>query len=153
MKLEKKRSSSMAKIMNKLRTSQKKAEEMRSSMVTTQGHEVTRASRKALSSRPTRRMGSLSGCFTCPAFQSHEGTLHSVTWRFSCQVTSLSQCFDGSTFFQAETECSIHLCFWLVYSQVNGLYQDSWTVYIRLGSTSRLEALYSFVSASSIAMF
>nr|GMD91429.1 uncharacterized protein LOC109170013 [Ipomoea batatas] len=68
MKLEKKRSSSMAKIMNKLRTSQKKAEEMRSSMVTTQGHEVTRASRKALSSRPTRRMGSLSGCFTCPAF-------------------------------------------------------------------------------------
>nr|GMD88998.1 uncharacterized protein LOC109170013 [Ipomoea batatas] len=68
MKLEKKRSSSMAKIMNKLRTSQKKAEEMRSSMVTTQGHEVTRASRKALSSRPTRRMGSFSGCFTCPAF-------------------------------------------------------------------------------------
>ncbi|XP_031118638.1 uncharacterized protein LOC116022177 [Ipomoea triloba] len=68
MKLEKKRSSSMAKIMNKLRTSQKKAEEMRSSMVTTQGHEVTRASRKALSFRPTRRMGSLSGCFTCPAF-------------------------------------------------------------------------------------
>ncbi|XP_019174475.1 PREDICTED: uncharacterized protein LOC109170013 [Ipomoea nil] len=69
MKLEKKRSSSMTKIMNKLRTSQKKAEEMRSSMVTTQGHEVTRASsRKALSFRPTRRMGSLSGCFTCPAF-------------------------------------------------------------------------------------
>nr|GMC52531.1 uncharacterized protein LOC109170013 [Ipomoea batatas] len=68
MKLEKKRSSSMAKIMNKLRTSQEKAEEMRSSMVTTQGHEVTRASRKALSFRPTRRMGSLSGCFTCPAF-------------------------------------------------------------------------------------
>uniref|UniRef100_M1ADW6 DNA binding protein n=1 Tax=Solanum tuberosum TaxID=4113 RepID=M1ADW6_SOLTU len=68
MKLEKKRSSSMDKIMNKLRSAQKKAHEMRSSMLANQSHEVTRSSSKALSFRQTRQIGSLSGCFTCHAF-------------------------------------------------------------------------------------
>ncbi|KAJ8538068.1 hypothetical protein K7X08_014608 [Anisodus acutangulus] len=68
MKLEKKRSSSMDKIMNKLRSAQKKAHGMRSSMLANQSHEVARSSSKALSFRRTRQIGSLSGCFTCHAF-------------------------------------------------------------------------------------
>ncbi|KAL7085216.1 hypothetical protein ACP275_14G268300 [Erythranthe tilingii] len=61
MKLEKKRSSSMDKIMNKLRYAQKKAQEMRS-------HQIGRPSEKALSFRRARQITSLSGCFTCHAF-------------------------------------------------------------------------------------
>ncbi|KAK4352099.1 hypothetical protein RND71_027617 [Anisodus tanguticus] len=68
MKLEKKRSSSIDKIMNKLRSAQKKAHEMRSSMLANQSHEVARSSSKALSFRRTHQIGSLSGCFTCHAF-------------------------------------------------------------------------------------
>ncbi|EOY14432.1 hypothetical protein QUC31_000044 [Theobroma cacao] len=68
MKLEKKRSSSMDKIMNKLRSAQKRAQEMRSLMLANQAHQVTRTSHKALSFSRTRQMGSLSGCFTCHAF-------------------------------------------------------------------------------------
>ncbi|GMI89704.1 hypothetical protein like AT1G45207 [Hibiscus trionum] len=69
MKLEKKRRSSLDKIMNKLRSAQKRAEEMRSLMLANQAHQVTRASHKAISLRRTRQMGgSLSGCFTCHAF-------------------------------------------------------------------------------------
>ncbi|XVE55887.1 hypothetical protein DITRI_Ditri03aG0193300 [Diplodiscus trichospermus] len=68
MKLEKKRSSSMDKIMDKLRSAQKKAQEMRSLMLANEAHQVTRTSRKAISFRRTRQMGSLSGCFTCHAF-------------------------------------------------------------------------------------
>ncbi|KAK6938682.1 Remorin, C-terminal [Dillenia turbinata] len=68
MKLEKKRSSSMDKIMNKLRSAQRRAQEMRSSVLATQAHQVARTSRKAVSIRRTRQMGSLSGCFTCHAF-------------------------------------------------------------------------------------
>lgn len=68
MKLEKKRSSSMDKIMSKLRSAQKRAQEMRSSVLVNQPHQVTRTSQKALSFRRTRQMGSLSGCFTCHAF-------------------------------------------------------------------------------------
>lgn len=67
MKLEKKRSSSMDKIMNKLRSAQKKAQDMRSSVSDNQAQDG-RTSRKALSLRKTRQMGSLSGCFTCHAF-------------------------------------------------------------------------------------
>ncbi|XWS38877.1 hypothetical protein CRYUN_Cryun18bG0001100 [Craigia yunnanensis] len=48
MKLEKKRSSSMDKIMNKLRTAKKRAQEMRSSMLANQAHQVTRTSHKAI---------------------------------------------------------------------------------------------------------
>ncbi|GMI78501.1 hypothetical protein like AT1G45207 [Hibiscus trionum] len=68
MKLEKKRRSSLDKIMNKLRSAQKRAEEMRSLMLANQVHQVTKASHKALSLRRTRQMGSLSGCFTCHAY-------------------------------------------------------------------------------------
>ncbi|KAE8659113.1 hypothetical protein F3Y22_tig00116964pilonHSYRG00107 [Hibiscus syriacus] len=67
MKLEKKRSSSMDKIMNKLRSAQKRAQEMRSSMLTNQAQQA-KSSHMALSFRRTRQMGSLSGCFTCHAF-------------------------------------------------------------------------------------
>ncbi|KAK7291113.1 hypothetical protein RIF29_06010 [Crotalaria pallida] len=68
MKLEKKRASSMDKIMNKLRVAQKKAHDMRSSVLANQAHQVTRTSPKAISFRRTSQMGSLSGCFTCHAF-------------------------------------------------------------------------------------
>ncbi|XP_061344718.1 uncharacterized protein LOC133290619 [Gastrolobium bilobum] len=68
MKLEKKRASSMDKIMNKLRFAQKKAQEMRNSVSANQAHQVARTSHKAISFRGTSQMGSLSGCFTCHAF-------------------------------------------------------------------------------------
>ncbi|KAL4307930.1 hypothetical protein HN51_042357 [Arachis hypogaea] len=68
MKLEKKRASSMDKIMNKLRLAQKKAQEMRSSVSTNQPHQVVRTSHRALLFRRTGQMSSLSGCFTCHAF-------------------------------------------------------------------------------------
>lgn len=69
MKLEKKRSSSMDKIMNKLRSAQKKAQEMRSSMAVNQAqHQVARTNVKAISFRRTRQISSFSGCFTCHAF-------------------------------------------------------------------------------------
>ncbi|MED6145947.1 hypothetical protein PIB30_116798 [Stylosanthes scabra] len=69
MKLEKKRASSMDKIMNKLRLAQKKAQEMRSSVSTNQPHqEVARTSHRAMLFRRTGQMNSLSGCFTCHAF-------------------------------------------------------------------------------------
>ncbi|WCJ35428.1 Remorin family protein [Euphorbia peplus] len=70
MKLEKKRSSSMDRIMNKLRSAQKRAQDMRSSVLANQARQVSRSSHsdKALSFRKTRQMGSFSGCFTCHAF-------------------------------------------------------------------------------------
>ncbi|XP_027333548.1 uncharacterized protein LOC113848292 [Abrus precatorius] len=68
MKLEKKRASSMDKIMNKLRLAQKKAQEMRSSVLTNQAHQVATTPHKAILFRRTSQMGSLSGCFTCHAF-------------------------------------------------------------------------------------
>ncbi|KAJ8772896.1 hypothetical protein K2173_028073 [Erythroxylum novogranatense] len=70
MKLEKKRSSSMDKIMNKLRSAQKRAQQMRSSVLANQAQQVSnsRTSGKVISFRRTRQMGSLSGCFTCHAF-------------------------------------------------------------------------------------
>ncbi|KAK7376904.1 hypothetical protein VNO80_02323 [Phaseolus coccineus] len=68
MKLEKKRASSMDKIMNKLRLAQKKAQEMRSSVSTNQGHQVARTPHKAILFSRATQMGSLSGCFTCHAF-------------------------------------------------------------------------------------
>lgn len=68
MKLEKKRSSSMDKIMKKLRSAQKRAQEMRSSVLANQAHQVSRSNHKAVSFRRTRQMSSLSGCFTCHAF-------------------------------------------------------------------------------------
>ncbi|GAB4839317.1 hypothetical protein Ancab_028844 [Ancistrocladus abbreviatus] len=68
MKLEKKRSSSLDKIMNKLRSAQKKAQEMRSAVLANQGHQVAHTSRNPILLRRTPQMGSLTGCFTCHAF-------------------------------------------------------------------------------------
>ncbi|XP_027355290.1 uncharacterized protein LOC113865117 isoform X2 [Abrus precatorius] len=68
MKLEKRRASSMDKIMNKLRLAQKKAEEMRTSVSPNQTNGVVRTSHKASSFLKTSQMPSLSGCFTCHAF-------------------------------------------------------------------------------------
>ncbi|KAL2583570.1 hypothetical protein AAZV13_14G078300 [Glycine max] len=68
MKLEKKRASSMDKIMNKLRLAQKKAQEMRSSALANQPHHVPRTPHKAILFSRASQMGSLSGCFTCHAF-------------------------------------------------------------------------------------
>ncbi|XP_043712491.1 uncharacterized protein LOC122661216 [Telopea speciosissima] len=68
MKLEKKRSSSMDRIMNKLRSAQRKAQEMRNSVSVSQARQVTRTSGRVLSFRRTGHMGSFSGCFTCHAF-------------------------------------------------------------------------------------
>ncbi|PWA48941.1 remorin family protein [Artemisia annua] len=70
MKLEKKRSSSMDKIMNKLRAAQKKAQDMRGSVLYNQSErQLSRSSsQKAISLIRTPQLGSLSGCFTCHAF-------------------------------------------------------------------------------------
>ncbi|GAV72605.1 Remorin_C domain-containing protein [Cephalotus follicularis] len=68
MKLEKKRSSSMDKIMNKLRLAQRRAQDMRNSVLANQGDQGVRTSHNSVSFRRTRRMRSLSGCFTCHAF-------------------------------------------------------------------------------------
>ncbi|GAU39917.1 hypothetical protein TSUD_05090 [Trifolium subterraneum] len=68
MKLEKKRASSMDKIMNKLRFAQKKAEDMRSSVSANQAHQIARTSHKVMSFRRASQMGTLSGCFTCHTF-------------------------------------------------------------------------------------
>lgn len=64
MKLEKRRSSSMNKILKQLRSAQKKAEEMRSSATSSQKHQVAKTTKN---SRPVK-ISSLSGCFTCHAF-------------------------------------------------------------------------------------
>ncbi|KAH9616773.1 hypothetical protein KSS87_020815 [Heliosperma pusillum] len=69
MKLEKKRSSSIDKIMKKLRSAQKKAQEMRSAILSSQSLQVSRTNNNVMSFRRSRpQMGSLSGCFTCHAF-------------------------------------------------------------------------------------
>nr|XP_043637362.1 uncharacterized protein LOC122608331 [Erigeron canadensis] len=68
MKLEKKRSSSMDRIMQKLRSSQKKAHEMRESVLSTKSQEGATSSQKAISVIKIRHIRSLTGCFTCPAF-------------------------------------------------------------------------------------
>ncbi|XP_022138778.1 uncharacterized protein LOC111009843 isoform X2 [Momordica charantia] len=68
MKLEKKRSSSMDKIINKLKYSQKKAQEMRNSVLANQMSQVEGSSRGVISSGRSPQRTSLSGCFTCHAF-------------------------------------------------------------------------------------
>lgn len=68
MKLEKKRSSSMDKILGKLRSAQKKAQEMRNAATDDQTHQVVRSAKKVSNFRRTGQIGSLSGCFTCHAF-------------------------------------------------------------------------------------
>ncbi|KAJ6678415.1 REMORIN FAMILY PROTEIN [Salix viminalis] len=69
MNLEKKRSSSMDKIMNKLRTTHMKAEEMRSSMSNRQDSKVSQKSCKVKFFHKHARLSSLGSCFTsCHAF-------------------------------------------------------------------------------------
>ncbi|XP_050380011.1 uncharacterized protein LOC126797417 [Argentina anserina] len=68
MKLEKKKSSTMDKIMKKLSRAQVKANKMRSSMAVTDGHQVPETPRKARSFSKRIRMGSLQKFFTCNAF-------------------------------------------------------------------------------------
>ncbi|EEF38786.1 uncharacterized protein LOC8262905 [Ricinus communis] len=67
MKLEKKRSLSMDKILNKLRTAQIKAQEMRSSIPTTQDPQTPKISHKASFFHRHTRLTSVSSCFTCRA--------------------------------------------------------------------------------------
>ncbi|KAL2346413.1 hypothetical protein Fmac_000413 [Flemingia macrophylla] len=67
MKLEKRRASSMDKIMNKLRLAHRKAQEMRSSVPHNQTDPAAKTSHKASFLR-TSQMRSFSGCFTCHAF-------------------------------------------------------------------------------------
>lgn len=67
MKLEKKRSSSMEKILNRLRSAQRKAHDMRSSVVDTQVCMVPRTGRRVSYLRKYGRMSSFRGCFTCHA--------------------------------------------------------------------------------------
>ncbi|CAL9091714.1 unnamed protein product [Musa textilis] len=68
MKLEKKRSSSMEKIINKLRLAQKKAQEMRNVVTASQVNQVPKTAGKCLYFRKRGQISSLSGCFTCHAF-------------------------------------------------------------------------------------
>ncbi|XXG60951.1 hypothetical protein AAC387_Pa04g2734 [Persea americana] len=68
MKLEKIRTSSMDKIMNKLRSAQRKAQEMRSSVSTSEEYQISRTTNKVAFFRKSSQMSSLSGCFTCHAF-------------------------------------------------------------------------------------
>ncbi|KAJ4753236.1 Remorin family protein [Rhynchospora pubera] len=65
MKLEKKRSSSMDKIISRLRTAQKKAQDMREAVVFNQDQSVGRSEEKAFQFCRTSKLRSLSGCFTC----------------------------------------------------------------------------------------
>lgn len=67
MKLEKKRSASMDKILNKLRIAQMKAQEMRSSKSDSSAQLVAKTSHKVVFFRKYVKMGSLRGCFTCHA--------------------------------------------------------------------------------------
>ncbi|KAJ0795395.1 putative remorin [Helianthus annuus] len=68
MKLEKKRSSSMDRIIHKLQSAQKKAHEMRELVSSNQPHQVAKSSHKTVSLIKTCNVRFLTGCFTCPAF-------------------------------------------------------------------------------------
>lgn len=68
MKLEKKRSSSMDKIIKRLKSAQKKAQEMRNSVLANQMNQVDGSSHGGISSVRNLQRTSLSGCFTCHAF-------------------------------------------------------------------------------------
>lgn len=63
MKLEKKRSSKMEKIMRKVKSAEKRAEEMRRSVLDNRVPTASRGNKKE-----KKKIVSLSGCFTCHAF-------------------------------------------------------------------------------------
>ncbi|XP_076914321.1 uncharacterized protein LOC143573283 isoform X2 [Bidens hawaiensis] len=68
MKLEKKRSSSMDRIINKLQSAQKKAQEMRESVLSDEPPRVDKSSHKPVSFIKIRHVRFLTGCFARPAF-------------------------------------------------------------------------------------
>lgn len=68
MKLEKERSSSMEKILIKLRSAEKKAKEMRNAASANQAQDISQTPRKASYFRRDGQIRSLRSCFTCRAF-------------------------------------------------------------------------------------
>ncbi|KAK8923783.1 hypothetical protein KSP39_PZI019167 [Platanthera zijinensis] len=68
MKLGKKRSSSIEKILNRLRITHRKAQAMQSSVVDTQVCMIPKTNRRVSFLRKYGRMSSFRGCFTCHAF-------------------------------------------------------------------------------------
>ncbi|XP_020587528.1 uncharacterized protein LOC110029536 isoform X2 [Phalaenopsis equestris] len=68
MKLEKKRCSSMEKILSRLRSAQKRAQNMRSSVVAQQVCMAPKTGRSVSYFQKYRRMSSFQGCFTCQGF-------------------------------------------------------------------------------------
>ncbi|XP_010461486.1 PREDICTED: uncharacterized protein LOC104742214 isoform X2 [Camelina sativa] len=68
MKLEKKRSSSMEKIMRKVKSAEKKAEEMRRSVLDNKATTTSHGKASSFKRSGKKKMASLSGCFTCHAF-------------------------------------------------------------------------------------
>lgn len=68
MKLEKKRSSSMDKILNKLKSAQRKAQDMRNAAASRQADQAARPSKILSSFRKAGQMNPLSACFTCRVF-------------------------------------------------------------------------------------
>lgn len=67
MKLEKERSSSMDKILNKFRSAQRKAEDMRSAVRGSEAHQMGRTNRKTSFFIRSGHMRFLGSCFTCHA--------------------------------------------------------------------------------------
>lgn len=68
MKLEKKRSASMDKILNKLRAAQMKAQEVRRVISESPPHRSRTTYHKVVCFRGYMKMASLSGCFACDAY-------------------------------------------------------------------------------------
>ncbi|XP_010500198.1 PREDICTED: uncharacterized protein LOC104777615 isoform X2 [Camelina sativa] len=68
MNLEKKRSSSMEKIMRKVKSAEKKAEEMRRSVLDNKATTTSHGKASSFKRSGKKKMASLSGCFTCHAF-------------------------------------------------------------------------------------
>ncbi|CAM0951671.1 unnamed protein product [Alopecurus aequalis] len=67
-KLEKKRSSSLDRILNTLRSAQRKAQGMRDEATASQDEQLSRKAKRTPRVTKNRQMRSLSGCFTCHAF-------------------------------------------------------------------------------------
>lgn len=68
MKLEKKRSSSLDRIINTLRSAQRKAQGMRDAATVSQDEQLSRKAKKTSHVTKNGQIRSLSGCFTCHAF-------------------------------------------------------------------------------------
>uniref|UniRef100_A0A453KYY6 Remorin C-terminal domain-containing protein n=1 Tax=Aegilops tauschii subsp. strangulata TaxID=200361 RepID=A0A453KYY6_AEGTS len=68
MKLEKKRSFSLDRILNTLRSAQRKAQGMRDAATASQDEHLCRKAKKTSHVTKNGQIRSLSGCFTCHAF-------------------------------------------------------------------------------------